>query len=238
MQRHLQQHVAREVADHRAVRRGLDHQRQHVEPAGRGRRRPAQRADGRRETDVARIADDGGRAGRSGVTRVADELLVPDPGAGAAGRVRREHADQGTDAATVGRGPQVLGALGRDIGRAMHVPQVADLQAAPVQAADAAGAVAPGHPGAEGELEGGVAVGAGGADLGPYLGEPRTDRPGGGVFGVVQPQEVFRFGEIDHLTGRHHRGSSRRRHRGRGAGHGADRRRADGDDGVRHEIFA
>jgi hypothetical protein len=91
--------------------------------------------------------------------------------------------------------------LGRD-----DVATVAHPQASPVEPADAATAVAPGNPGPEGQLGGGVDVGAVPFDLGPDLLDPWPDRPRPGVLSFVESQELLRRGGID-LNGKRAYGS-------------------------------
>jgi hypothetical protein len=90
--------------------------------------------------------------------------------------------------------------MGCDGGGVAHGSQVADLEAAPVQAADAAGVVAPGNSGAEGEFFGGVPVGAGEVDLAHHGGDAGADSVGSGILGGEEFEEllgcgadVFRF---------------------------------------------
>ncbi len=108
---------------------------------------------------------------RAAVGRVPDELLVADARTGVAGFVGGEHGHHGSDLARVGGDPQVLDALVRHLLGVVEISQVPHLQAAPVQPADASRAVAPGNPGAEGQLGCGVPVGAGRRDLRVHFGE-------------------------------------------------------------------
>jgi len=77
------------------------------------------------------------------------------------------------------------------------VAAVAHPQAAPVEPADAAAAVAPGGPGPEGQLGFGVGVGPVPLDLGPDLLDPRPDRPRPRVLGVEQAKELLGRGRVD-----------------------------------------
>src|SRR4029453_3212271 len=92
-----------------------------------------------------------------------------DARAGRARLLRGEHGDHRADAAAVGGDPQVLDGLVEDAGGRPDVAPVADDQAAPVQAPDAAAGVAPGDGGAVGQLGAGVGVGAGLVDGGQDL---------------------------------------------------------------------
>jgi hypothetical protein len=77
-------------------------------------------------------------------------------------------------------------------------PQVAHLQAAPVQPADAPCVVAPGDTGAEGQLLSRVPVGPGPVDLAHHLDDPWPDRPGLGVLGMKELEELLGLG-LDQL---------------------------------------
>lgn len=96
----------------------------------------------------------------------------------------------------------MLRAVRGDAARVLGRAQVAHAQALPVEPADAAGAVAPGDSGAEGEFVLGVLVGAGLVDFRPDPGDSIAHRAGVGIFCVEQFDELLRRGEIGHVTTR------------------------------------
>ncbi len=147
-----------------------------------------------RARSVSFALDGSPRTDPSGVPvpGVPDQLLVPDARASPGRRVRGEHGDGGPDPAMVRGGPQVGRALRRDTGGGVHLPAVADLEALPVQAADAAAAVAPGHPGTELQFVSRVPVGAGQADLPADFPQPGPGRARAGDLTAVHLDELGR----------------------------------------------
>src|SRR6266540_4106798 len=89
---------------------------------------------------------------------------------------------------------QVGDALAGDLVGAAHPAAVAHPQAAPVQPADAAAAVAPGHARAMDQLPGRVPVGPEALDVGPHLAQPDLHRSGLRVLLVEQADEPLRLG--------------------------------------------
>jgi hypothetical protein len=172
----------------------LHDQRQHVERRA-GPARPAEVANRAGEVGVARVPDD--HPVRLAVAGVPDQLLVPDPRAGPLRRGRGEHGERRSDPSAVGCLPQVREGLGRDLVGAGDVAAVPHPQAAPVEPADAAAAVAPGNTGAEGQLAGRVGVGAVPLDLRAYLRDPRANRRRGRVLRLVEGQELLSRGRVD-----------------------------------------
>ena len=110
------------------------------------------------------------------VAGVADELLVPQAGAVAAGDVLGEDGDHGADhvAFALAGEAQVAHELLEDLVGRRDLAQVAHDEAAPVEPADAAARVAPRDPAAEDQF--GVRVGVG-ARLGDLVGDPREAFP-------------------------------------------------------------
>ena len=140
-ERHLADQIPRQLEQPRGMARPFEDERQHVErPSGTA---PAERLHLLGQVDADRIADD--RPVRLPVARIADELRVPDPRTGVPRTRGREDCDQRTDLAAVRADPQMLeDRLERVLG-AVEVPAVLHLERSPVQPADAAHAVAPGH---------------------------------------------------------------------------------------------
>lgn len=193
-ERHLEHDVPGQVEQRRALPGDLHDQRQHIERRARSAW-PAEVAHGAGEVGVARIPDD--RPVRLAVAGITDQLLVPDPRAGPLGRVRGEHGEGRSHPSAVGGHPQVRERFACQLRGGGDMAAVAHLQAAPVEPADAATAVAPGNPGAEGQLGGGVGVGAVPLDLGAHLLNPRANRRGSRVLGLEQGQELLSCGRVD-----------------------------------------
>src|SRR5438067_324130 len=208
-----QYRVLGQVVEPYPLVRRLDRQRQDVERLALAA--PAHSLHGRGELHVPRVADHLVRP--VPVPGVPDELLVPHPGVPATRLGRREHRDHraqlpraplprapDTVALLVERprpapsgDPQVRDEIAEDLVGGGGVAPVEDEQAVPVQPADAPARVAPGDLGAEGQLRTAVHVGTGGRDLRTYLAQPRADRPGLGVFAVVEAQELLGLGDVD-----------------------------------------
>jgi hypothetical protein len=90
--------------------------------------------------------------------------------------------------------PQVVEAVLGHLAGAGHGPQVADLQAVPVQPSDAACVVAPRDSRTEGQLLGRVPVRAGEVDLASHREDPWPDRSGLGILGMEEQEELLRRG--------------------------------------------
>ena len=193
-ERHLEHGVLGEVEQPRTLPGDLHDQRQDIERRA-GSAWPAEVTHGVGEVGVARVPDD--RSVRLAVAGIADQLLVPDPRAGSLGRVRGEHGEGRSHPSAVGGLPQVRERFGGHLRGGGDMAAVAHPQAAPVEPADAAAAVAPGSPGPKRQLCGGVSVGTVALDLGADLLNPRTNRPDGRVLGLVEGQKLLSCGQVD-----------------------------------------
>src|SRR6204780_1066794 len=171
---HLEHRVGGQLVQRGEAAAFLHDQRENVEAARRPAAGPAEMTGKAGDIHVRRVPDDG--AVRGLMARVPHQLGVDDARAGQVRPVRREHGDHGADLAPVRRLTQVSGALGRDGRRRGDLAAVAHLQAVPVRAADAPGAVPPRGTGTEGQLLRGMPVGPGLVDLAVDTPEPLEGR--------------------------------------------------------------
>jgi hypothetical protein len=191
--------LVRQLEESRSFLEGLHDQREYVEGSPLLGRLPATLDEFAGERLVAGIPED--RPVGLLVPGVPDELLVPDPGGGPGRGLGGEHADHRPDLPAVVCHPQMVEAVPGDLGGVGDGPQIAHLQAVPVQPSDAAGVVAPGDPGAEGQLLGRMPVGPGQVDLAHHRDDPLPEVPGLRVLGVEEFEELLGFGAHGFVVG-------------------------------------
>ena len=121
------------------------------------RRPPAERLHDSGQLDVAVVAEPPAVLGQ--VAGILQELVALDVGGHLVAPHRRKDRYHRANSAVAQGQAQMVGESAGDLVRIDNGPEIANLERLPMQPADAARVVAPGNPGAEGELLRGVLVG-------------------------------------------------------------------------------